>query len=177
MKPRALPHRSPPPSEAEMQLLVRRAARLRERPAEETETQNIAVAEFPAGGERFGVEMRFIVAALPVDKVCGVPLAPAHVVGIVRHEGEVLLVVSLAALIESEGWSRDPEVLLVIEADGLRLAIDCEEVARLTVIPARAIDAARPSRRGLVSDLEVDGRRLHLVDVKALVARVGAHAP
>ena len=105
-----------------------------------------------------------------------VPLAPAHVIGILRFQGQVVSVLSLASLLGNPGWREDPQTLLVPELGGRRLvAVDCERIPTPTALPRRLVDQARsqPGRHKGTSIelLTPDRRQIHLLDVHLLLDR------
>jgi len=168
MRSRPLPHRVEP-SAAQREVLDRRAARLRERTVEVEEEQAVAVAELPAGDHTYAIELCSLHAVLPLRQVSPVPLAPAHVVGVVRFQGEILPVLSFASVVDVGGWRRDPEVLLVVEAAGQRVGLDSEQVPRATSLPARLVAEARAHAPSPVLEVVVGSRRVRLLDLPALL--------
>ncbi|HZN94499.1 MAG TPA: chemotaxis protein CheW [Myxococcales bacterium] len=168
MNPRPLSHLHQPGAD-QRELLDRRAARLRERIEVVEEEHTVGVAELPAGDHTYVIEMRYLHAVMPLRQVSPVPLAPAHVVGVVRFQGEVLPVLSFASVVDVGGWRRDPEVLLVVEAAGQRVGLDSEQVPRATFLPARLVEESRARDRSPVMELVVGGRRVRMLDLPVLL--------
>ena len=138
----------PPASEAEAALLRARAAELSRGTAElEPEAEGLLAALFSVGEETYAIPLELLRAAMPLTALTPVPLAPPHVVGIVRFRGQAVTVLSFAALFGVGGWRVDPAVLVVLEGPGGRLiAIDCEHIPRAQTLPAAAVLAARAAR-------------------------------
>jgi purine-binding chemotaxis protein CheW len=158
-------------------LLERRAARLRERPAQGEEEALLAVAEFSMGEERYAIALTEVRNAMRLHGVTPVPLTPAHVLGILRHEGRIVPVYSFASLLGVRGWRLDPEVLLVVEPRGAPLcAVDVEQIPKATTLSVSVVEQAR-ARAGDEPIVEVttkDLRRIHLVDrLSTLLDRAG----
>ena len=150
-----------------LQLLKRRAERLRHRAEESESDEGCWVSEFPLGGENYAVPMDRLVTCLPLSDVTPVPRSAPGVVGIMRWEGGLITVLSLASLLGVRGWSRDPAVLLVLRTGERIVAVDCEVVPRGLLLPEAPPSA--PGRAGTL--LHLEGRRpLHYIHVDALLA-------
>ena len=110
-------------SERNRKLLDERALQVRNRPlAVDADEALFWVAEFPLGDDQLAVPLESMRAALPLKGVTQVPLAPSSVIGILRFQGQVITVMSLASLLGNPGWREDPQTLLVLELGGGR---DC----------------------------------------------------
>jgi chemotaxis signal transduction protein len=156
--------------EAARRLLLARAERLRQKPEEE-EQEVLWTAEFPLGGEAYALPLECLVACQPLKLVTPVPLSDPHLTGIVRFQRKILGVMSLAGLLGSQGWSRDPAVMLVLRLEGDRLlAVDCEEIPRSASLPAASVEEARKAGAvGGVLTIQRPGKSpLHLVEVSTL---------
>lgn len=155
----------------ERQVLRARRERLRAAARDEEEALTW-VAEFPLGGEAHAFELERLRAAVPLRAVTPVPLAPPHVIGVLRFEGRPIAALSLSTLLGvARGWAQDPSTLLVLDAGGGRLvAVDCEEVPRPTGVPAGQLAAAAAG--ALTRDVTVEGlRRLTVIDAARLAER------
>lgn len=162
-----------PLKEAAVQLLLTRAARLREKPAEEAQDLFWA-AEFPLGGKAYALPLEALVACQPLRLVTPVPLCDPHLAGIVRFQRQLLSVMSLSALVGAEGWRRDPSVMLVLRLQGDRLAaVDCEEIPRTSSLPLGAVAEARRKAEGApVLTLERPGlETLRLIEISKLLSK------
>jgi len=166
-----------PPTAQVRELLAERAQVIRDKPpTAEGDEALFWLAEFPLGDEHYAVPLASMRAALPLKGVTPVPLAPAHVVGILRFQGQAVAVLSLASLLGNPGWREDPQTLLVLELGGGRLvAFDCEQIPRPTPLPRRVIDQARDratSRARAILELQTaDRRQIQLLDIHRLLER------
>jgi chemotaxis signal transduction protein len=159
-----------PVSEAARKLLLARAERLRQKPAEEEE-EAFWTAEFPLGGQAYALPLECLVACQSLKLVTSVPLSNPNLAGIVRFQRRILGVVSLAGLLGSGGWSRDPSVLLVLKLGEDRLlAVDCEEIPRSASLPLAAVQEARAAgeSNGIVKVQRPGKGPLHLIEVSSL---------
>ena len=138
-----VPEPEVPINEAARRLLLARAEQLRQRPAVEDEDVFWA-AEFPLGGEAYGLPLECLVACQPLRLVTPVPLSSTYLTGIVRFQRRILSVMSLSSLLGSKGWRRDPSVMLILklEADKF-IAVDCEEIPRAVSLPSAEVARAR----------------------------------
>jgi chemotaxis signal transduction protein len=153
-------------TDADRAILRARAQRLAAPQAhDETESasSSLAVASFRIGGELFGVALASLRAVLPLRAVTPVPLAPPHVVGVLRFRGRIITALSLASMLGGRGLARDPSVLLVVDPGWNHLvAIDCEHIPQtVNVAAAAAADAARKNAGAVV---DVDNLKLILID-------------
>ncbi len=159
-------------SEQARALLRRRAERLHEKQATTDEDQAVLwVAEFPVGDERYAIPLEQVRAAVPLRMVTPVPLAPSHVIGVLRYEGQLISAFSLVSLLGVRGWQVDPEVLLVVETGAGRLtAIDCEQIPKASAIPLTHVEEARALGAGPLVDITTSDMVLvSLIDDLALL--------
>jgi chemotaxis signal transduction protein len=164
----------PPTQQDPVQSLLRaRRSRLEARlQGVAPEAAQLWLASFELGGTAWAFPLEALRAALPVNRVTPVPLAPRHVVGLVRFEGEPVTVLSLGVLLGGKSWQRDPETLLVVAHAGHRLGLDCEQVPRPEVVPRAQVEAAGLSEGALWSEVVDGARRLRLIDLGRLLEEV-----
>jgi CheW-like domain len=158
--------------ETALSVLLARAARLRKPvPAPEDPAELVWVATFPLGEERFAFPLRELRAAIPLRNVTSVPLAPAGIVGIVRFEGALLTVFSLASLLGQRAWQRDPTLLLVVEPESKRrVAVDACDVPIAEPLARSTVLGATPRPDGITPLEARDGGRIMLIDLATLLA-------
>jgi purine-binding chemotaxis protein CheW len=109
------------------------------------------VAEVALGRDRYAIPIATLRAAVPLQSVTPVPLAPAHVIGVLRFQGKIVTAFSLAALLGTRGWAQDPAVLLVLEPAPDRLvAFDCEQIPKPIGLPLARVEEARARASGAV---------------------------
>ncbi|SRR5579871_530355 len=167
------PRPQDPLMDAAAKLLLTRAARLREKPEEEARDLFWA-AEFPLGGKAYALPLETLVACQPLRLVTPVPLCDPHLAGIVRFQRQLLSVMSLAALVGSAGWHRDPSVMLILRLEGDRpAAVDCEEIPRTSSLPQETVVEARRRGEGAaVLSIQRPGQEpLHLIEISKLLSQ------
>lgn len=155
-------------------LLRARRARLEARLAgAAAEAEQLWLASFELGGTTWAFPLEALRAALPVNRVTPVPLAPRGVVGLVRYESEPVTVLSLGVLLGGRSWQRDPGTLLLVEHGGRRLGLDCQQVPRPEVVGRAQVAAAAASAEGPWSEVVEPERRVRLIDLGRLLASGG----
>jgi chemotaxis signal transduction protein len=157
-------------------LLLERAARLREKREDDATAMEDGgwVAEFSLGGQAYALPLEQVVACQPLRGVAAVPLGRPGVIGILRFQGKIVRVLSLASLLGSRGWRRDPSVLLILRTAAEELAVDCEEIPRVGQLPAGALAAAAGAKgEGLVELSLPGGRLLRFLNLEALLLKAG----
>lgn len=155
------------------ELLERRAERLAAPEASTVEEAMAWVAQFSLGDDLLALPLEQLRAAVPLSLVTPVPLSDSHVIGVLRHHGEIISALSLASLLGGRGWRHDPTVLLVVSpGPGRVVALDCEQTPRAIALPKAAVEAAA-TRDGAVTRevLTAERRVIHLIDLDALLER------
>jgi purine-binding chemotaxis protein CheW len=157
-------------------LLERRAARLRAPVAVEVEAAEW-IAELAVGDQSYALPLAALRATVPLRMVTSVPLAPPHVIGILRYHGQILTALSLASLLGVTGWRSDPAVLVIVDdGAGNQCAVDCEQVPKAAPVVAGVIDAARARARGDgILELRLGERVVHYIEPARLFDRRAAN--
>jgi chemotaxis signal transduction protein len=161
-------------TQEQLDLLERRAARLREKPKADSDEAVLWAAEFPVGDESYALPLEALRAAVPLRMVTPVPLSPPHVIGILRFQGQILTAMSLASLLGGRGWREDPAVLLVVNPGmgGRLFALDCERIPKPVQLPVSAVEAARARATGPLLEVALPGlKQVSLIDLRRLMDR------
>jgi chemotaxis signal transduction protein/CheY-like chemotaxis protein len=142
-------------------------------PSSEVEGSVFWVAEFTLAGERYALPLTTLRAAFPMRTLTPVPLAPPHVIGVLRHQGQILAALSLASLLGDLSWSRDPSMLLVVDPGwGELTVVDCGQIPTASALPLALVREAQAHSEAAVVDVTApDQRRLHLIDLTRLLNR------
>ena len=95
-----------------------------------------------------------------------------------RHQGQVLTVLSLAALLGDLRWDADPSTLLVVDPGwGEWAVVECGQIPTASALPWPLVRDAQARSDAAVVDLTTpDRRRLHLIDLSRLLDRRVAEA-
>lgn len=155
-------------------LLKRRAERLRSLGKGSHDEATLAVAEFAVGTRRFALPLQRLVVALPLRSVTSVPLAPSHLIGIYRYQGEMVPVMSLPPLLGEVSSLSDSTTLLLVDVGGRIVGFDVERMPSPGELSIAEVDEARRNSARAVVDVGPMDRRVALIDVvKLLVSRHG----
>lgn len=155
-------------------LLSMRAERLKALPAAREAEAQFWAAEFPVGQETFALPLASLRGCIPLRLVSALPLAPPHVLGVVRFQGEIITAVSLSMLLGARGWTTDPFVLVVVRLNsGQTVALDCEQIPVQVELPRSEVERANPASGLLSAPVVVPGPRVvNLIDVERLTRRI-----
>lgn len=157
-------------------LLAERARVLARRPPSAPEGQRLQVLAFRAGGERYGIDLRFVASVVRVARPTPLPGAAAPFADVITHRGEVLAVFDVPALLGGSPAEKPagPSIVVVtdpsyevadlgLRADALDDVVEILPDALLELPPGPAASSGRA--RGVTADALtlLDGARL-LVD-------------
>ena len=161
----------------QLELLKRRADRVRQRKAAPDDESLLMVAEFPVGEEIYALPLDRLRAAVPLKMVTPVPLSPPHVIGILRFQGQIITALSLLSLLGGRGWREDPAVLLVVDPGlpgmgGRLVALDCERIPKPSGYPHALVAEARARSTGPVAEITLPFlHQVSLLDLGRLMER------
>jgi chemotaxis signal transduction protein len=141
-------------------LLLARAERIRAGKKEEALEDGGWVAEFNFGGQAFALPLESLLSCIPLKGVTPVPLSKKGLIGIFRFQGRMIRVLSLASLLGSRGWRRDPSVLLILRTAQEDLAVDCEEIPQVGQLSLAILQGAKDRSHEGIVDLSVQGGKL-----------------
>jgi len=154
-------------------VLARRAQRLSEPEPVDAEEDVTAVwlAEFEIGDECFALRLGALRSSIPLKLVTPVPLVPAHVLGILRYEGQLVCAFSLVSLL-GRAWRSDPSVLIVVQRPrGGLVALDCERIPKPIKVPLSSIESAKQDGELIKVVTTPELRELRLIDLERLLER------
>ncbi|MGE0870710.1 MAG: chemotaxis protein CheW [Kofleriaceae bacterium] len=158
----------------QLRVLEQRAERLRKRPRDAGDDAVRWLADITVGQERYAIELDRLRAAVPLRSVRATPLAPPHVIGILRFQGQLITALSFASLLGVRGWHRDPNVLLVVEYGPQRglVAFDSEITPVPRALPLALVEEARRRDEGqaFYNITTPELVRVQLVDLDRLLA-------
>lgn len=159
-----------PTEEAARELLQARARALAKPLAPERSRDQLQLLAFSLGGERYGVELRYVVQVFRLRSLSLLPGAAAPTLGVTAWRGELLPVLDLRQILGLSargldelgfaivlGDERAPLAVLADSVSGI-LAADPEQV----IPPPAGVAARRDFVRGVTGDalLVLDAQRL-----------------
>jgi purine-binding chemotaxis protein CheW len=108
------------------------------RPREEVRvpTEVLELLVFSLGGERYAIEMAYVLEAIPLRGLTPVPCAPPFVLGVVNHRGQILPVLDLRRLLEPAGVEVAQEGLVVaVQAGRMMFGIFADAIGGTMRVP------------------------------------------
>jgi purine-binding chemotaxis protein CheW len=151
------------------EVLVRRAERLSQSSAQRLEsTRTVELLCFQIGGERYAIETRFTFSVMQRAEPAALPGAPAHFLGILGVQGEIVPAIDLARV-----WGRtvaraDELSAVILGAHQAELAIAVDSLDELVRYPEAEI-AAAPTLDGHHEFVSRLIRGMSLLDGRALL--------
>jgi len=90
---------------------------------------------FRIGDENYGLNIASVLEIMKEAKPIEVPLAPAHVKGVINLRGDIITVIELHELLNvTKGESTSDTRVIVVEAAGQKAGIVVDEVMEVTVL-------------------------------------------
>ena len=124
-------------------------------------------------GCRFAVEVRFSREVVVLDEYTGIPLAPAHLLGVANLRGNIVPLVDVRPLLGLGPATAGREArALVVEREGVQLALLIDEVLGLE--PLDGLGRRADEGDLIAGHVARDGDATILVDIDALVAALGS---
>jgi chemotaxis signal transduction protein len=157
-----------------LELLNRRADRLKTQELQDDQEDAVLwTAEFAIGEEQYAIPLSTLRAAVPLKMVTPVPMSPPQVIGVIRFQGEIVTVMSLASLLGGRAWRQDSAVLLVVDPGwGQVVALDCEQIPRPSALPMALYEQARTRAGGAIVEVATrDMRQVNVIDLSKLLDR------
>lgn len=100
-------------------------------------------------GERFAVEANLVHEVIRSVPLTRLPAAPAHLLGVFNHRGEILAVVDLAQLLAEETTSvAHGSRVAIVQSGSWRLALVAEALEGLLSVPPAALEPPPSSASG-----------------------------
>lgn len=142
-----------------------------EEAARQDEEERSRTLFFRSGGELFALEVSAVEEiALGLDPT-PVPMAPADVVGVVNHRGEIYTLVDFARLC-GIGENGVGEVSVFLHRQEMSVGVTVQSIDGIEWVPRRQLEQAsgeRDERTGFVRGiLDFEGRVANVIDVSGL---------
>ena len=143
--------------------------------AEEPRVPTRRLLVFEVGGVVFACEMelfREIVTPLPITRLPG---APASVCGLINLRGTVVTVLDGGLLLGASPYARDRGLTLLVDYVDRWIGVGVDDVRDIQDVPVdqfSAADVSEASRPGITGAVEIEGQRVLVLDIKAVVEQV-----
>jgi purine-binding chemotaxis protein CheW len=130
---------------------------------------------FEVGGSAFACEMegfREIVTAQPMTRLPG---APNTVCGLINLRGTIVTVIDGGIVLGKGAYARTSGLILLADYLERWIGIGVDDVRDIQDVPIdqfSAADAGEASQTGITGAVEIEGQRVLVLDIKAVVEQV-----
>ena len=159
--------------EDEQALLKARAVRLACRPAEEDRGQRLDCLEFLLSGERYAMEMSYIVETLPLTDFTPLFCTPAFVLGIINVRGRIVSIIDLRRFFELPAVGlADLNRVIVVGNGDMTFGVLADAIVGMTEISPRDLQAPPATCTGIREEFltGVTADRLAILDMGKVLA-------
>jgi purine-binding chemotaxis protein CheW len=130
---------------------------------------------FEVGGSAFACDMEFFREIVPTQAMTRLPGAPNTVCGLINLRGTIVTVLDGGIMLGKPGYARTRGLILVMVDLERWIGIGVDDVRDIQDVPIdqfSAADAAEASQTGIIGAVEIEGRRVLVLDIKAVVEQV-----
>ena len=142
---------------------------------EEPQVPTRRLLVFEVGGGAFACEMESFREIVPTQAMTRLPGAPNTVCGLINLRGTIITVLDGGFLLGRPGYARTRGLILVVDDLERWIGIGVDDVRDIQDVPIdrfSAADAAETSQPGITGAVEIEGRRVLVLDIKAVVEQV-----
>jgi purine-binding chemotaxis protein CheW len=130
---------------------------------------------FEISGGVFACEMDSFREILPAQATTRLPSAPATVCGLINLRGTIVTVIDAGAALSKPACSRIAGLILLVEYSDRVAGILVDDVRDIHDVPIDQFESgvALESLPEIITEVvEIEGRRVHVLDIKALVKNI-----
>jgi purine-binding chemotaxis protein CheW len=111
------------------------------------DTQKDKYLTFHLAGEDYGIEIRFVIEIIGIQKITDVPDMPDFIRGVINLRGKVIPVMDVRARFRMQAREYDDRTcIIVVNIDGTEVGLVVDEVSEVADIPAKNVEP--PPRTG-----------------------------
>jgi purine-binding chemotaxis protein CheW len=130
---------------------------------------------FEISGGVFACDMEAFREIVPAQRTTRLPSAPDTVCGLINLRGTIVTVIDSGAVLAKPPCSRTAGLILLVEYSDRLAGILVDDVRDIHDVPINEFESGVPLES--VPDVsteivEIEGRRVHVLDIKALVKNV-----
>lgn len=115
--------------------------------AENEDTQKDKYLTFHLAGEDYGIEIRYVIEIIGIQKITEVPDMPAFIRGVINLRGKVIPVMDVRARFSIEDRDYDDRTcIIVVNIEGTEVGLVVDEVSEVADIPEKNVEP--PPRTG-----------------------------
>ena len=130
---------------------------------------------FEVGGGTFACEMESFREIVPTQAMKRLPGASATVCGLINLRGTIVTVIDGGTALGKQGYARTGGLILLLDYFERWIGIGVDDVRDIQDVPIdqfSSADAAETSQLGITGAVEIEGRRVLVLDIKAVVEQV-----
>jgi len=142
---------------------------------EEPQVPTRRLLVFEVAGSAFACEMEAFREIVPTQAMTRLPGAPNTVCGLINLRGTIVTVLDGGVLLGSSAYRRAAGLLLLVDYQERWVGIGVDDVRDIQDVPIdhfSAADADEASRLGITGAVEIEGKRVLVLDIKAVVEQV-----
>ncbi len=143
--------------------------------AEEPRVPTRRLLVFEVGGSAFACEMESFREIVPTQAMTRLPGAPNTVCGLINLRGTIVTVIDGGTALGKPGYARTGGLILLVDYLERWIGLGVDDVRDIQDVPIdqfSAADAEESSRLGITGAVEVEGQRVLVLDIKAVVEQV-----
>jgi purine-binding chemotaxis protein CheW len=130
---------------------------------------------FEVGGSAFACEMESFREIVPTQAMTRLPGAPNTICGLINLRGTIVTIIDGGIALGKPGYARTRGLLLLLDYLERWIGIGVDDVRDIQDVPIdqfSAADAAEASQLGITGAVEIEGQRVLVLDIKAVVEQV-----
>jgi purine-binding chemotaxis protein CheW len=130
---------------------------------------------FEVGGGAFACEMESFREIVPTQAMTRLPGASSAVCGLINLRGTIVTVIDGGIALGKPGYARAGGLILLLDHFERWIGIGVDDVRDIQDVPIdqfSSADAAETSQPGITGAVEIEGRRVLVLDIKAVVEQV-----
>jgi purine-binding chemotaxis protein CheW len=130
---------------------------------------------FEVGGSAFACEMESFREIITPQPMTRLPGAPPSVCGLINLRGTIVTVVDGGIAVGLSAYVREEGLVLLVDYVERWIGIGVDDVRDIQDVPIdqfSAADEAEVSQPGITGAVEIEGQRVLVLDIKAVVEQV-----
>ena len=130
---------------------------------------------FEVGGSAFACEMESFREIITPQPMTRLPGAPPSVCGLINLRGTIVTVVDGGSVLGRSAYVREQGLILLVDYVERWIGIGVDDVRDIQDVPIDQFSAAgagEASQPGITGAVEIEGQRVLVLDIKAVVEQV-----
>lgn len=142
---------------------------------EEPQVPTRRLLVFEVGGSAFACEMESFREIVPTQAMTRLPGAPNTVCGLMNLRGTIVTVIDGGIVLGKPGYARARGLILLLDYLERWIGIGVDDVRDIQDVPVdqfSAAEAGETFHAGITGAVEIEGRRILVLDIKTVVEQV-----